>query len=32
MDAIVSYQIRLAEIDQLDKELIGWLKDAYNAA
>jgi hypothetical protein len=31
-NAMVSHRLRLTKIDQVDKELISWLKTAYGAA
>jgi len=31
-NAMVSHRVRVESIDQIDKELLGWLKKAYDAA
>jgi hypothetical protein len=31
-NAMVTHRVRVATIDDVDKELLGWLKQAYEAA
>ena len=31
-NAMVSHRVRVASADEVDKELVGWLKEAYDAA